>query len=170
MTSTKTFWSEVKWRDPRLPARFWDKVHVAGCGCWIWNGYVSETGYGMFSGQKVHRIIAALIFGSHAIEGYEVLHDCPGGDNKRCLRPDHLFIGTASENARDAVLKGQRPRTRGPASKLDGRDHEILAAIQSKPFYQAASELGISDTQLRRWCVGFCQRVTLTPAQPGGEP
>lgn len=145
----------IDFRDTRLPGRFWDCVdRDYQTGCWLWRGYVSETGYGMFSGKKVHRIIAALIFGEQAIDGLQVLHDCVGGDNKRCCCPEHLFIGTGKENAADAIAKGQCSRVgkRGPVSRLDGRDDEILAALRTMPRTHVAAELGISETQLRRWC------------------
>ena len=89
-----------------------------------------------------------------AIDGLEVLHDCPGGDNKLCLRGEHLFIGTAKENAVDSIAKGQRTRhaqKRGPISRLDGRLEEIIDTCRANSMSQACKLLGVSDTQLRRW-------------------
>lgn len=40
-------------------------------------------------------------------EGMDVLHTC---DNPSCVRPDHLFIGTDSDNQIDCCLKGRKPR------------------------------------------------------------
>jgi len=35
----------------------------------------------------------------------DICHNCPGGDNPKCCNPDHLFIGTSADNAKDAALK-----------------------------------------------------------------
>ncbi|MGH9388833.1 MAG: HNH endonuclease [Vicinamibacteria bacterium] len=41
--------------------------------------------------------------------GLDVLHSC---DNPLCVRPDHLFIGTASDNMMDCLRKGRHPRVK----------------------------------------------------------
>jgi len=37
-------------------------------------------------------------------DGLDVLHHC---DNPACVRPDHLFLGTKSDNITDSVRKGR---------------------------------------------------------------
>ena len=52
-------------------------------------------------------------------QGLEVCHNCPGGDNPHCVRPDHLFLGTQAENTHDMVKKGGSSKGAGrPAAKL----------------------------------------------------
>lgn len=147
--------------DKRLPYGFWRRVEVQPNGCWRWTGAMKDSdpeSYGVYehNGQvRAHRVMAAAIFGTEAIDGFEICHNCgPGGDNKWCCQPEHLFIGTAKENARDAIIKGQCSRVgrRGPVSSLEGRDDEILHVLRTLPRSRAAIELGISETQLRRWC------------------
>jgi len=101
-----------------LADRFWETVQI-GDGCWNWPAAVSSTGYGIIcaDGQRqyAHRVAYALVCGpiaEHAsYHGHCVLHRC---DNPRCVRPDHLFLGTQAENIADMELKGRANRI-GPA-------------------------------------------------------
>lgn len=88
-------------------------------GCWNWTGTkVGSLGYGQTNlGKKrlyAHR--AAFELWKHPIpDGMFVCHRC---DNPRCFNPDHLFLGTQTDNMRDQVAKGrhytgERPRGSG---------------------------------------------------------
>jgi len=72
---------------------------IDGNGCWLWTGSTSH-GYGYISFQgyphRVHRLAAHLWLGFDLASKLCVLHkdDC----NRRCFNPDHLRIGTQSEN------------------------------------------------------------------------
>jgi hypothetical protein len=78
-------------------------------GCWLWTGSVSPDGYGrMWRNRKLigaHRLSWELHNGP-VPDGLQVLHNCPGGDNRACVNPAHLFLGT---NA-DKIAKGRQPR------------------------------------------------------------
>ena len=91
-----------------LSERFWNFVNIR-TGCWEWNG-TTAGGYGQFSffGMKIpaHRMAYELNMGK-VLANQQVCHHC---DNKLCVRPDHLFLGTASENMRDLVSKGKHPK------------------------------------------------------------
>lgn len=172
--------SKLPFRHPSLPNRFWNKVDFA-FPCWVWKGAIKENGYGLFFYEGklrlVHRVVASVVFGKEAIDGNEVCHAC---DNPRCCRPEHLFIGTASDNAKDSLAKGRRSRcgngrTPRSQSRLHGREDEIRAALRDKPVSVAAKHLGISDTQLRRWCRanGICptcgNHTAHQDSQAGGD-
>ena len=83
-------------------------------GCWIWIGSKTKSGYGViwFDGKyhRVHRV-AALMYLNHPLNSdLEVCHKC---DTPLCYNPEHLFIGTHTDNMRDMVAKGRhgiRPR------------------------------------------------------------
>src|SRR5947207_2857101 len=70
--------------------------------CWEWSKHRSEDGYGMFRYQgkgveRTHRISWELTYGPIPY-GLMVCHHC---DNPPCIRPDHLFLGTALTNRHD---------------------------------------------------------------------
>jgi hypothetical protein len=90
--------------------RFWERVEKAD-GCWNWTGCVRK-GYGSLGrgphgtgSISTHVFSWTLHFG--APNGLCVLHRC---DNRRCVRPDHLFLGTLADNIADMVSKGRQAR------------------------------------------------------------
>lgn len=95
--------------------RFWSKVNKHGprAGrlgrCWLWMGGCTQSGYGRFSihsrMHRAHRVAWELTNGPIP-EGICVLHRC---DNPPCVRPSHLWLGTAADNQRDCVIKGRHP-------------------------------------------------------------
>jgi hypothetical protein len=89
---------------------FWEKLLKADNGCWLWNGASTGGkcgGYGELkvSGKVVyaHRYAWLLTHGSLP-ENLEVAHRC---DNRKCCRPDHLFLATHVENMHDMIKKGR---------------------------------------------------------------
>lgn len=91
-----------------LSDRFWARV-VKGGGCWEWQGPVRENGYAQIwvrerqKQVKAHRVSWEIHFGPIP-EGLWVCHRC---DNRRCVRPDHLFLGTRTDNTDDMKNKGR---------------------------------------------------------------
>lgn len=108
--------------------RFGRKI-AFGDGCWEWRGSIASNGYGVFylrrHPNRAHRI-AWMIANGRIPAGMLVCHRC---DNPRCVRPDHLFLGTTQDNTADMVKKGRAfqgepasERKRGtlnPRAKLD---------------------------------------------------
>lgn len=76
-------------------------------GCWLWLGEINQAGYGRIpNGKKriaAHRLSLQISTGVDRPE-LEACHRC---DVPGCVNPDHLFWGTAQENALDAVAKGR---------------------------------------------------------------
>lgn len=80
--------------------------------CWLWiAGSRGKTGYGAFkyNGKVVdsHRV-SYMIYKGEIPQGMYVCHSC---DNRKCVNPNHLFLGTAKDNYDDAVGKGRIVKT-----------------------------------------------------------
>lgn len=91
------------------PQLFWNKVKVAEENqCWEWQAGCFSSGYGMLAvnryPQKAHRVSWILSFG-FIPKGKHVLHIC---DNRRCVNPNHLYLGTHQDNMRDMDERGRR--------------------------------------------------------------
>lgn len=128
---------------------FWNQVAKTDT-CWLFTGHRNKkTGYGSFKPRHnmntrlPHRFVWELTYGliPHMLS---VLHSC---DNKICVRPDHLFLGTQWDNVHDAIKKGLF--IFGPNKKLSTEQVRTIRLHNSNNARQLALSYGVSESAIR---------------------
>lgn len=146
-----SYCSRVCFNDARrdsVEERFWKHVNKTDT-CWEWTGALYR-GYGRMrlndkrrSRITVHRFSWELHNGPIP-DGMLVCHHC---DNRRCVRPDHLFLGTYSENTFDSVAKNRNYKE--PRSNLKGESHPMAKLNEQQVCcIRQESTQGLSQRQL----------------------
>jgi hypothetical protein len=115
-------------------------------GCWLWFGSVNDDGYGRVRGEdkktkSAHRESYRLYRGEFDPK-LQVLHHC---DNPSCVNPDHLFLGTVTDNMQDMKRKG-----RGKSPQR-GTKHHFAKLNTEKAFeIRWLSSLGVKRRDLAK--------------------
>ena len=130
--------------------RFYSKVLKAdGNACWEWQGYLFPTGHGQFwlNGRDIKASRAAwILHNGHVSPKDYVCHTC---DNARCVRIDHLYLGTHQTNMRDVKERQRRRWVNSPHNKLTWADvAEIRASVDAPNTL--AGKFGVSRTTIDR--------------------
>lgn len=118
-------------------------------GCRIWLAGCDANGYGRvkFPGEILAHRVAYRAHVGHVPKGMVVRHRC---DNKRCVNPDHLQVGTYRDNTQDAFDRGRMPLgSKKHGAKLDEVKVRMIRALKdSGGFSQAeiARAFNVSTT------------------------
>lgn len=149
--------------DEQAIENFWSKVEKTD-GCWNWKGPINTKGYGnynslktngLFDSRLAHRISYYIVNGEYDRE-LKVCHAC---DNPLCVNPNHLFLGTQSDNMQDCSNKGRNGQQNNPIkgekhgrSKLDwGKVREIrkMYAEEKISKSELARQYDVDHKQIR---------------------
>lgn len=144
---------------PELESLFWSRVdRLPGDACWLWTGPMAGP-YGALKlpGTRTvgaHRMMWMLTRGAIPPR-WHVCHRC---DNPRCVRPDHLFLGTVGDNMADMKAKG-RSRPPGPSRvRLSPRDVREIRRLARSGVLQRkiADRFGVTHFHINKIVVGRC--------------
>lgn len=139
---------------PETPIRWRFLTKIAfdpDTGCWLWTGATCQQGYGFIKRKdgvqlRAHRVAYELAYG-HIPAGLQVCHRC---DNPRCVRPGHLFLGTARDNAADMVAKGRAARNAGERNGAARLTRLQVAQIRAaaEPYALLAKRFGVTPAAI----------------------
>lgn len=137
-------------------ARFWAKVEKTET-CWLWTASTgNKYGHGQFTirdeSRRQHHLgahrVAWALGGRHVGPNLKICHTC---DIPRCVRLEHLFIGTQQENLDDARAKGRLVDGLGSRKLSDDAYRDILSAPHAYGICRAlAGKHGVSDVTISR--------------------
>ena len=123
--------------------RFEAKVRKEATGCWIWTGAKDGSGYGKFKGHdKVmtpHKFSYEDKTKSTVPKGKIVKHTC---DEPLCVNPEHLVLGTYSENAKERWTR--TGRNLQPADVITRAIRKAIPAVTENQLINALQALGLS--------------------------
>ncbi len=119
--------------------------------CWDWEGHIHNSGYGRLTNRRktqyAHRFMWESFYGEIP-KGLDVCHKC---DNKKCVNPHHLFLGTRKDNMIDAKVKNRLQRGADRYNSVLNEDIVRQARIRKEAgekIVDIAKHFGVGKTTL----------------------
>ena len=141
-------------------ARFWAEVDRSG-DCWVWTGPTDKDGYGRCAAviegvrcTRAPRFSWWLATGENPGKLW-VLHHC---DNPPCVRPEHLFVGSAADNNADMIAKGREYYPTGD-DHYARLDPARIKCGDDSPFTRT-SDAAVAEIR-QRWASGGVTQASL---------
>lgn len=134
----------------KLKYRFFKKILKNDC--WVWTAGTNSYGYGQikinYKYVGAHRMSYIIHSKKGIPEGKLICHTC---DNRLCVNPKHLYVGTKYSNAQDCVNKNRQTRLRGidnGNTKLTTL--EVIEIRKSKlSSYKIAAKYNVTPSTIR---------------------
>lgn len=159
--------------------RIWPKVTKTET-CWEWTGAHTQEGQGQIRVSGATKLVTRIVWeltNGPIPPGLFVCHHC---DNPSCVRPDHLFLGTQTDNMQDAVAKGRvrNGAETHPESFRKGEHHGMakLTEDQAKAILERsaagetrrslAREFNVSTWTIRQIALGHLWKHLDHPRYP----
>lgn len=130
---------------------FWSKVALTAddSRCWEWQGTILSHGYGRLrfnsKPMSAHRVVWFLTYGVMPSDDLLVRHSC---DNRKCVNPKHLSLGTHKDNAQDMVSRNrQRRGAQIHSTKLTEAQVKVIKVMLRDRVHQRpiAKQFGVSQ-------------------------
>lgn len=117
--------------------------------CWFWKGSKTDAGYGScrrLNKQLAHQV-SYIAFCGEIRDNLFVCHEC---DNRICVNPDHLWLGTGFDNMEDSRKKGRLRGEKNPSAKLTELKIQQIFHRQKEGLsrLEISTEFNISQAQL----------------------
>jgi hypothetical protein len=163
-TAFERFWSKVN-KDGPIPE------HRPELGrCWVWTGQINSVGYGVLQPasyvpeERTHRVSWTFAYGEIP-DGFQVLHRC---DQRFCVNPLHLRLGTRDDNSRDMATKFRASKTKLDIEAV--RDIRLKYAHRVRGTVTDLSDkYGIHRSEVRRVAKGLIFRDVDADNSPDDE-
>ena len=131
--------------------RLMDSTEISASGCWEWKKRIHDGGYGVVSLngrlEQAHRA-SWMVFVGEIPQGMQVNHRC---HNRSCINPEHLYIGTQTENMKDMKDAGRENRATGERNGNARLTKGMVLSIklllkEGKKSKEIASVFGVAPT------------------------
>lgn len=121
-----------------LKERIMAKVKKTSAGCWEWQGQTRFDGYGLIwykgKAERAHRIAYMVLKGKLPKLPLVLCHTC---DNRKCVNPAHIFLGTRGDNIRDAASKWRL--------RINDLHHATKLSVDDVKYIRSATERSCAD-------------------------